>query len=130
VRRRFTTIASYGWNAVRMTDRAFVALWPAGDVVADVSPQRTRHARFAYVADYGFAGEAGLADFARLLDDARQRACSGACTHAVAYTCDASPGQEVLAAGADFDDRMFLTLAAPEPESLSQTGVYVDSFFA
>jgi hypothetical protein len=36
----------------------------------------------------------------------------------------------VLAAGADFDDRMFLTLAAPEPESLSQTGVYVDSFFA
>jgi hypothetical protein len=104
-------------------------LWPSGDVVADVSPLRQRHARFAYVGDYGFDGDQGFSDFQSLIADARSRAAKSGCTHVVAYTSDGSPGQAALAASAEFDDQIYLTIRPPEPTTIAATGIYTDPFF-
>jgi len=129
VARRFGTLASYGFDAVQMTDHAMLGLWSSGDMVVDVSPLRQRHARFAYIVDYGFDGDKGLDDLQRLIADARACAAKAGCTHVIAYTSEGSPGRAALGELAEFDDEMLLTIRLPEPTTISETGIYTDPFF-
>lgn len=126
---RFGTLASYGFDALRLTDNAVLGFWPASDVVNDIAPSRRLRARFAYVCDYGFHGEEGLRDLERLVGDACRRAARADCTHLVAYTSDGSPGRSLLAGLAEFDDQIYLTLRLHEPDTIPQTGIYTDPFF-
>lgn len=76
VGRRFGSIDGYRWDAIRLLDRAMLALWLPGDEIVDISPGRTRRMRVGYIGDFGFVGEDGLRDMLRLIDDARARAAS------------------------------------------------------
>lgn len=129
LRDRLGRIPSYGFGEVRLGERALLGVWPSGEEIVDASPAWQRRTRSALVADYGFEGEAGLAELLRLLAVARVRGGRDGLTHLVLYTSVGSPGAERLRALAEWDDEIAIVGTIPEAESAERTGIYTDPFY-
>lgn len=121
----------YSWSRVRMTDRAVVGVWPAGEslkVVREWDGTRTE-SRPAIVVDHGFL-RGGEHEFEALL--------RGWCTWAnergldtlSIFSSDASPGHGLLSSLASGVEPFFVwTPGIEEPAGSAERGIYVDPIY-
>jgi hypothetical protein len=121
----------YSWSHVRMTDRAVVGVWPAGEslkVVRESEGSRTE-SRAAIVIDYGFL-PGGEQEFAALL----RGWCAWANEHELdtlsIFSSDASPGFGLLRSLASAVEPFFVwTPGIDEPAAGAERGIYVDPIY-
>ncbi len=122
----------YSWSRVRMTDRAVVGVWLAGESLKVVreSDGTLTESRPAIVIDYGFL-PGGEHDFEALL----RGWCAGANARELdivsIFSSDASPGHALLRSLASAVEPFFVwTPGIEEPAgSAEKNGIYVDPIY-
>jgi hypothetical protein len=121
----------YSWRYLRLTERAVVGVWPAGEslkVVRESAGVRSE-SRPAMVVDYGFV-PGGEHEFESLLRAwcawAKKR---GLDTLSI-FSSDASPGHQRLRAMAREVEPFFVwTPGIEEPAGAAERGIYVDPVY-
>ncbi len=121
----------YSWPRVRMTDRAVVGVWPAGEslkVVRESDGIRTE-SRPAMVVDHGFLA-GGEHEFEALLRGWCAWANERGLDTLSIFSSDASPGYALLRSLASAVDPFFVwTPGIEEPAGSKERGIYVDPIY-
>jgi hypothetical protein len=122
----------YSWSRLRMTDRAVIGVWPAGEslkVVRESGGTRTE-SRPAIVVDYGFSG-GGEDEFEALLRGWCAWANERELDTLSIFSSDASPGHALLRSLASAVEPFFVwTPGIEEPAgSAAEHGIYVDPIY-
>lgn len=121
----------YSWSRVRMTDRAVVGVWPAGEslkVVRESDGTRTE-SRPAIVVDYGFLPGAER-EFEALLRGWCAWANERELDTLSIFSSDASPGHALLRSLASAVEPFFVwTPGIEEPAGAAERGIYVDPIY-
>jgi len=121
----------YGWDSVRLTDDALVAVWPAGNamrLVTETGDARTVSVS-AVTLDYAFE-PGGEAAFERLLRSwCGELAPAGMDTLAI-FTSPGSPGTELFGRLARTVEGYFMWTPGIEvPEGAATRGLYTDAVY-
>jgi len=121
----------YSWARVRMTDRAVVGVWPAGEslkVVRESDGIRTE-SRPAIVVDHGFA-PGGEHEFEALLRGWCAWASERGMDTLSIFSSDGSPGDALLRSLASTVEPFFVwTPGIEEPAGSVDHGIYVDPIY-
>jgi hypothetical protein len=121
----------YSWPRVRMTDRAVVGVWPAGEalkVVRESDGTRTE-SRPAIVVDHGFL-PGGEHEFEALLRGWCAWANERELDTLSIFSSDASPGHALLRSLASAVEPFFVwTPGIEEPAGSAERGIYVDPIY-
>lgn len=121
----------YSWSQVRMTDRAIVGVWPAGDslkVVRESDGARSE-SRPALAVDYGFV-EGGEHELEALLRGWCGWANARGLDTLSIFSSDGSPGQTLLASLASAVEPFYVwTPGIEEPVGASERAIYVDPIY-
>ena len=122
--------AVYGWKDVWIGGDAAVGVWNAGERCLREAPEgAVSESTRAFVLDYGFAPQRGLADFERLLRAwCRPLAGEGA-THLSIFTSPGSPGEALIRGLAESTAELRLQSSAAEPAGVAGRGVFVDHLY-
>ena len=121
----------YSWSDVRMTDRAVVGVWPAGEslkVVRESDGIRSE-SRPAIAADYGFV-DGGESDLEALLRGWCAWANHRGLDTLSIFSSDGSPGHALMTSLASAVEPFFVwTPGIEEPAGASERGIYVDPIY-
>ncbi len=121
----------YSWGNIRMTPRAIVGMWPAGDslcVVTDKDGETTRSRR-GVVLDYAFAS-GGEEEFVGLLRSACASPGDRNIDALSIFSSPASPGIEVIRSLADeVEEYNLWTPGLAVPSNAAERGLYVDPIY-
>ncbi len=121
----------YSWSRLRMTDRAVIGVWPAGEslkVVRELGGTRTE-SRPAIVLDYGFL-RGGEHDFEALLRGWCAWANERELDTLSIFSSDASRGHALLRSLASAVEPFFVwTPGIEEPAGSAERGTYVDPIY-
>lgn len=121
----------YSWPRVRLTDRAVVGVWPAGEslkVVRESDGTRTE-SRPAIVVDHGFL-PGGEHEFEALLRGWCALANERELDTLSIFSSDASPGHALLRSLASAVEPFFVwTPGIEEPAGSAERGIYVDPIY-
>jgi hypothetical protein len=121
----------YCWERVRMTDRAVVGVWPAGDTVRFIIESKAKRveSRRGLALDWGFLPGAED-EFEALI-----RAQCGWLQHRgldrlSVFTSEASAGYErVRALASELERYVVISFGIPEPPGAATHGLYVDPIY-
>ena len=121
----------YSWDRVRMTDRAVVGVWPAGDTVRFIIESKGNRveSRRGLALDWGFLPGAED-DFEALLRAQCGWLNARGLDRLSVFTSEASPGYErVRALASELERYVVISFGIPEPPGAATRGLYVDPIY-
>jgi len=121
----------YCWERVRITDRAVVGVWPAGDTVRFIieSKESRVESRRGLALDWGFLPGAEDEFEALLRAQCGWLAARGLDRLSV-FTSEASAGyQSVRALASEIERYVVISFGIPEPPGAATRGLYVDPIY-
>ena len=121
----------YCWERVRMTDRAVVGVWPAGDTVRFIiESQGTRvESRRGLALDWGFLPGAED-EFEALIRAQCGWLANRGLDRLSLFTSEASAGYErVRALASELERFVVISFGIPEPPGAASRGLYVDPIY-
>ena len=121
----------YSWDRVRMTDRAVVGVWPAGDTVRFIIESKGNRveSRRGLALDWGFLPGAED-DFEALLRAQCGWLNARGLDRLSVFTSEASPGYErVRALASELERFVVISFGIPEPPGAATRGLYVDPIY-
>ena len=121
----------YCWERVRMTDRAVVGVWPAGDTVRFIieSKGERSESRRGIALDWGFIPGAED-EFEALLRAQCGWLSDRGLDRLSVFTSEASAGYErVRALASELERFVVISFGIPEPAGAAARGLYVDPIY-
>ena len=121
----------YSWDRVRMTDRAVVGVWPAGDTVRFIIESKGNRveSRRGLALDWGFLPGAED-DFEALLRAQCGWLNARGLDRLSVFTSEASAGYErVRAMASELERYVVISFGIPEPPGAATRGLYVDPIY-
>ena len=121
----------YSWDRVRMTDRAVVGVWPAGDTVRFIIESKGNRveSRRGLALDWGFLPGAED-DFEALLRAQCGWLNDRGLDRLSLFTSEASAGYErVRALASELERYVVISFGIPEPPGAATRGLYVDPIY-
>jgi hypothetical protein len=121
----------YSWDRVRMTERAVVGVWPAGDTVRFIIESKGNRveSRRGLVLDWGFLPGAED-EFEALLRAQCGWLNDRGLDRLSLFTSEASAGYErVRALASELERYVVISFGIPEPPGAATRGLYVDPIY-
>jgi hypothetical protein len=118
---------AYAANSVLISDHAVLGVWLSGEETEESRGGVVTKRRLATILDYGFDGESGLADLARLIDCWCVRAGKAGCSHLQMFVGEGAPELAALAPRAAAIYSFILRTPIPEPDG--NTIAHADALF-
>jgi hypothetical protein len=121
----------YSWDRVRMTDRAVLGVWPAGDTVRFIieSKDSRVESRRGLALDWGFLPGAED-EFEALLRAQCGWLANRGLDRLSIFTSEASAGYErVRSMAIDLERYVVISFGMPEPPGAATRGLYVDPIY-
>jgi hypothetical protein len=121
----------YSWDRVRMTERAVVGVWPAGDTVRFIIESKGSRveSRRGLALDWGFLPGAED-EFEALLRAQCGWLASRGLDRLSVFTSEASAGYErVRAMASELERYVVISFGIPEPPGAATHGLYVDPIY-
>jgi hypothetical protein len=121
----------YSWDRVRMTDRAVVGVWPAGDTVRFIIESKGNRveSRRGLALDWGFLPGAED-EFEALLRAQCGWLNDRGLDRLSLFTSEASAGYErVRALASELERFVVISFGIPEPPGAASRGLYVDPIY-
>ena len=121
----------YSWDRVRMTDRAVVGVWPAGDTVRFIIESKGNRveSRRGLALDWGFLPGAED-EFEALLRAQCGWLNDRGLDRLSVFTSEASAGYErVRALASELERFVVISFGIPEPPGAATRGLYVDPIY-
>ncbi len=121
----------YSWDRVRMTDRAVVGVWPAGDTVRFIIESKGNRveSRRGLALDWGFLPGAED-EFEGLLRAQCRWLNERGLDRLSVFTSEASAGYErVRALASELERYVVISFGIPEPPGAATRGLYVDPIY-
>jgi len=121
----------YSWDRVRMTDRAVVGVWPAGDTVRFIIESKGSRveSRRGLALDWGFLPGAED-EFEGLLRAQCRWLNERGLDRLSVFTSEASAGYErVRALASELERYVVISFGIPEPPGAATRGLYVDPIY-